>query len=119
MFGLGLAGCINFNKLVGGGLGLTPTLNFAATIGSGKQMEYSNWDFWVTVFKHKSEHRSRWWPFSASIWDIGYNSYNFRFKGQRDDPIWVTAPDGFSMGVPSEDIKYTVGVPGARVTFAF
>jgi len=120
MLGLGLAGCINFNKLVGGGLaGLTPTLNFVATIGAGKQMEYSNWDVWVTVFKHKREQQSRWWPFSTSIWELGYNSYNFRFKGQRDDPIWVTAPDGFSTAVPSEDIKYKVGVPGARVTFAF
>lgn len=117
MFGLGFAGCIKFAKLAGD-FGFSPTVNFSAMLGAGSKMDYWSWDVYVTVFKHKREQPSRFWPFTASIWDLGYAQYTFRYKSQ-DDPIWVAAPDGYAGWVPGDAVRYTLGLPSARVTFAF
>jgi hypothetical protein len=123
MIGFGLAGVINPEKLAGGGYGtdlFSPGLNFALTVGGGKSMEYVAWDVFLILFKHQNEGRSRWWPFSKSVWEIGYSEYNFRWKGGDDTSTWWTPYPGIGpLLTRGEDLRYRLGIPGGRVTFAF
>lgn len=121
MYGIGLAGKVDFSRLVGGGGGMIdPYIKFAAAIGQGDDVRYNTWEIFASIFKGDSifgTTGSGFWRFprlGVGI-DVGWVQYYFATVGKDED----TYVDQQQRTIRCDTMHYRLNVPYVRGTITF